>query len=107
MTQKNIKLFIGKNYSKPPKKNYATNKTNVYHIDDTWSFDILDLTDYAPENNRGYRYVSVIIDNFSKYGFSKPFKTKNAQTIKDFFENIIERSKTKRNLIETDRSKEL
>ena len=64
MTQKNIKTFINEIYSKPPKKNYATNKTDVYHIDDIWSLDILDLKDYGPENNRGYRYVLVIITIF-------------------------------------------
>ena len=62
MTQKNINIFIKKIYSKPPKKNYATNKTDVYHIDDIRSLDILDLKDHGPENNRGYRYVLVIID---------------------------------------------
>ena len=64
MTQKNIKIFIKEIYSKGPKKNYATKKTYVYHIDEIWSSDILDLKDYGPENNRGYRYVLVIIDNF-------------------------------------------
>ena len=68
MTQKNIKIFIKENYSKPPKKNFATNKTDVHHIDDIWSLDILDLKNYGAENNRGYRYVLVIIDNFSKFG---------------------------------------
>ena len=29
MTQKNIKIFINEIYSKGPKKNYATNKTDV------------------------------------------------------------------------------
>ena len=53
MTQKNIKIFINEIYSKGPKKFYATNKTNVYYIDDIWSLDILDLKDYGPENNRG------------------------------------------------------
>ena len=43
MTQKDIKIFINEIYSKPPEKNYSTNKTDVYHIDDTWSLDILDL----------------------------------------------------------------
>ena len=57
MTQKNIKIFINEILSKPPKKNYITNKTDVYHIYDIWSLDILDLTDYGHENNRGYRYV--------------------------------------------------
>ena len=99
MTQKNIKIFINEIYSKPPKKNYATNKTNVYHIDDIWSLDILDLKDYGLENNRGYRYVLVTIDNFSKYGWTTPLKNKNAQKIKDSFENILISSKRSPNLI--------
>ena len=106
MTQKNIKIFINEIYSKPPKKYYPTNKTDVYHIDDIWSLDILDLKDYGPENNRGYRYVFVIIDNFSKYAWTTPLKNKNAQTIKDSFENILINSKRKTNLIESDRGKE-
>ena len=106
MTQKNIKIFINEIYSKPPRKNYATNKTDVYHIDHIWSLDILDLKDYGPENNRGYRYVLVVIDNFSKFGWTVPLKNENAQTIKDSFENILISSKRKPNLIETDRGKE-
>ena len=106
MTQKKIKIFINEIYSKGPKKNYATNKTNVYHIDDVWSLDILDLKDYGPENNRGYRYVLVIIDNFSKFGWTIPLKNKNAQTIKDSFENILINSKRKPNLNVTDCGKE-
>ena len=93
-------------YSKPPKKNYITNKTDVYHIDDVWSLDILDVKDYGAENNRGYRYVLVVIDNFSKFGWTIPLKNKNAQTIKDSFENILISSKRSPNLIETDRGKE-
>ena len=106
MTQKNIKIFLNEIYSKGPKKNYNTNKTDVYHIDDTWSLDILDLKDYGPENNRGYRYVLVTIDNFSKYGWTTPLKNKNAIIIKDSFENILISSKRKPNLIESDRGKE-
>ena len=102
MTQKNIKIFINEIYSKPPKKYYATNKTNVYYIDDIWSLDILDLKDYGLEKNRGYRYVLVTIDNFSKFGWTIPLKNKNAQTIKDSFENIIISSKRKPNLIQSD-----
>ena len=105
MTQKNIKNFMNEIYSKPPKNYYATNKTDVYHIDDIWSLDILHLKDYGPKNNRGYRYVLVIIDNFSKFSWTFPLKNKNAQTIKDSFENILISSNRKPNLIETDRAK--
>ena len=68
MTQKLIKVLIDEIYSKPPKKNYLTNKTDVYHFDDIWNLDNLDLKDYRPENKRGYRYVLVVIDKISKFG---------------------------------------
>ena len=106
MTQKNIEIFINEIYSKAPIKNYVTNTTDVYYIDDIWSLDILDLKDYGTNNNRGYRYVLVTIDNFSKFGWTTPLKNKNAQTIKDSFENFLISSKRKPNLIETDRGKE-
>ena len=92
-------------YSKPPKKYYPTNKTDFYHIYDTRSLDILDLKDYGPKNIKGYRYVLVIIDSFSKFGWTIPLKNKNDQTRKDSFENIIKNSKRKPNLIETHRGK--
>ena len=52
MTRKSIKIFINEIYRKPPRKNHPTNKTDVHHIDDIWSLDILDLKDCGPENNR-------------------------------------------------------
>ena len=106
MTQKNIQTFINEIYSRGPKKNYPTNKTNVFYIDNIWSLDILDLKDYGSENNRGYRYVLVVIDSFSKYGWTVPLKNKNASTIKDSFENILINSKRSPSLTETDRGKE-
>ena len=106
MTQKTFKVFINEIYSKPPKKNYPTNKRDVYPNDDIWSFDILDLKDYGPENNRNYRYVFVVIDNFSKFGWIIPLKNEDAITIKDSFENNLIRSRRRPNLIGNDRGKE-
>ena len=107
MTQRTINIFVHEIYTKRPKQNNTTNKTDVYFIDNTWSLDIVDLKDYSPEKKRGYRYVLVIIDNFPKYGWTVPLKNKNAQTIKHSFENFLISSKRKQNLIELDRGKEL
>ena len=106
MTQKNNKIFINEIYCKPPKKNYTTSKRDVYHFDDIWSLDILDLKDCGPENNRVYRYVLVIIDNLSKFGWTVPLKNKNTQTIKDSLENFLINSKRSPNLIEPNRRKD-
>ena len=105
MTQKNNNIFINEISSKPPKEKYASNKTNVYYSDDVSSLDILDLKVYGPKNNRGYRYVLVILDNFSKFGWTVPLKNKNAITKKDSFETILISSKRKSTLIESDRGK--
>ena len=101
------KIFREEIYSKPPENNYPPNKTDVYHIDDNWSLGILDLKDYAPENNRNYRYVSIVTDNFSKYGWTVAMRNENGITIKDSFENIPINSKSKSTLIETDRGKKI
>ena len=101
MTQKDIKIFKNEIYSKPPKQTYITNKTDVYHIDDIWSLDILDLKDYGPENNRGFRYVLVIIDNFSKIGWTVPLKNKkcsnNKRLIRKYFDKFKNKTSFNRN----------
>ena len=66
---KNIKIFIDEICHKKYKKNYPTNKTIVKHIN-CWSLDILDLVDYGPSNNKRYRYILTVFDNFSKYAWA-------------------------------------
>ena len=82
MTQKTIKIFLDEFYSKPPKKNYSTNTTDVCHTDDTCSLDIFDLKDYGPEDIRGYRYGLVVIDYFSKFEWTVAIGNKNGIAIK-------------------------
>ena len=57
--------------------------------------DLIHLSDYGPKNDEGYRYVLVIIDNFSKFGWRVALKNKDAETIKHSFENILNSSKRK------------
>ena len=105
MNQKNIKIIIKEIYFELPKKKYATNKTDVFHNDNNWSLDIIDLKNYGPENNRNYRCVLVVIDIFSNFGCTIPLKNKNAQTIKDCFENVIVNSKRKPDFLESHRNR--
>ena len=101
-----IQIFIHEIYSKPSNKKYPTNKTIIKSIDDTWSSDLLDMNDYGIKNNKGYRYILVVIDNFSKFGWTIPVKNKYAQSITDAFSQIIKTSRPKPNLLETDDGKE-
>ena len=68
MTNKDlIKIFVDEIYSKPPMRNYLTNRIVYKHIDDIWSIDLADMIDYKISNNKGYRYIFEIINNYSKY----------------------------------------
>ena len=61
----NIKIFIDEIYSSPPMKNYETNKIVHNHVDEIWSIDLSDVIDYKTSNNKSYRYIFIIFDNFS------------------------------------------
>ena len=97
MTQKTIKNFGDETYSKPRKKTYAPNKIDVYHIDDIWSLDTSDIKGYGPEDNRFYRYVVAVIDEFSNLSWKNALKNRNAQTKKDAFGKILISPKRKQN----------
>ena len=89
--------FYRRNLFKTTKKELPTNKTDVYHIDGIWSLDILDLKDYGSENNRGFRYLLVVIHSFTKFSWTIHLKDENAQTMKDSFENVFFNFKNKTN----------
>ena len=64
------------------------------------------MIDYKISNNKGFRYIFVIIDNFSKYSWCIPLKIKYSQTITDEFSNILTKSKRSPLKIESDRGRE-
>ena len=107
MTKRDLtKIFIDEIYSKAPKRNYPTNKIDYNYIDEIWSIDLADMIDYKISNNQGYRYIFIVIDNFSKYLFAIPLKNKYSQTITNEFSNILTKSKRKPLKIESDRGTE-
>ena len=67
-----IKILIDEKYSKTPKGNYPTNKIFYNHIDEIWSIDVADMVNYKISNNKGFGYLFVIFDNFSKYLWAIP-----------------------------------
>ena len=96
------KIFIDEIYSKPPMRNYPTNKIIYNQIDEIWSIDLADFSDYKTSNNKGFRYIFIVIDDFSKYLWAIPLKNKYSQTITNDFSNILTTSKRKPNKIESD-----
>ena len=95
MTHETIKIFLDEIHSKGPKQNYITNKTDVPHFEYICSSDIIDLKEYGPENIIRYRYVLVLFDNFSKYGWTVPLGNKSAQKTTNSFNFFYFKKKLK------------
>ena len=107
MTKKDLtKVFIDEIYSKPPKRNYLINKIVYNNIDEIRSIDLADMIDYKTSNNKVYRYIFIVINNFSNYLFAIPLKNKYSQTITNDFSNILTKSKRKPIKIESLRGTE-
>ena len=100
------KIFIDEIYSKPPRRNYPTNRITYNYIDEIWSTDLADMIDCKTSNNKGFRYIFVIIDIYRKYLRAKPPKNKYSQTITNDFSNILTISKRKPLKVESARETE-
>ena len=50
-----IRILIDEYSSKAPKRNYPTNKIVYNYIDEIWSIDLADLSDYKISNYKGCR----------------------------------------------------
>ena len=44
--------FKNETYANPPEKINATNKTDLYYIDDNWRMDSLDLNEYGAKSKK-------------------------------------------------------
>ena len=100
------KIFIDEIESRPPKKTYPPDKLTYNHIDEIWSIDLAEFSDYKISNNKGFRYIFIIIENFSDYVWAIPLKNKNSKTITDEFSNTLTKSKRKLLKNESDREGE-
>ena len=58
---------------KPIRRNFKKRRVITNHVDDIWAADLVDMQYYS-RSNKGYKYILMIIDVFSKYGWAEPLK---------------------------------
>ena len=90
------KIFTDEKYRKCPKK-YRTNKILYNHIDEIWCIYLADEVDNKISNIKGYRYIFVVFDIFSKYVWVIPLQRRKRKTVTDEYSNISNQIKTKTN----------
>jgi hypothetical protein len=77
---------------KPITNKFDRRKVHSNGIDEIWSMDLVDMSQYAKEN-KDFKFMLNIIDVFSRYAWSTPLKNKSAETVLEAFENVMDQSK--------------
>ena len=57
-------------------------------IDKMWCSDLVEMQRFS-KWNKGYRYLLMVLDLFSKYGWIVPLKDKKGETVTEAFKTIF------------------
>jgi len=77
----------------------------VNGIDQIWAADLVEMHAFS-KFNRGIRFLLIVIDVFSKYGWMLPLKDKTGKTVTDAFKDIFKKLKRKPEKLWTDKGRE-
>ena len=80
---------------KPIRRNFPKRRVIVRNVDDTWCSDLVDMQKLS-KWNKGYKYLLMVLDLFSKYGWIVPLKTKTGLEVSKAFESIFKKGKPKK-----------
>ena len=89
---------------KPARRYYQRRQVDIRGLDDNWQADLVDMSAYA-KVNQGYRFILTVIDNFSKFAWARPLKTKNGVDVTKAMRSILEQGRQPR-LLHVDQGKE-
>ena len=73
---------------KPIQRNFKRNRVIVGGIDQLWQMDLADVQSMQ-KFNKGYKYLLVCIDVFSKYAWVLPLKNKTGPSLVEAFKIIL------------------
>lgn len=89
---------------KPARKKFPRRRTIIKGIHDLWQTDLAEFIPYA-KTNRGYKYILIVINCFSKYLWTAPLKNKTGVEIVNAMTKILRSSTPPKNL-QSDMGKE-
>ena len=89
---------------KPITRNFSKRTVISNGIDKIWAADLVEMQKFS-KWNKGMRYLLMVIDIFSEYGWIKPLKDKKTERVSKAFDEIF-KSKRKRTMLWTDKGSE-
>lgn len=83
------------------RRNFNRRRTIIKGYGDLWQVDLAEMQPYA-RDNRGYRYILVVIDCYSKYMWTLPIKNKTGVEVAKAMKNIIKGADYSPNNLQSD-----
>ncbi|XP_065667846.1 uncharacterized protein LOC136088111 [Hydra vulgaris] len=77
---------------RPVVKHFSKRKVIVNRIDEVWAADLVDMKSFSKFNN-GIKYLLMVIDVFSKYGWIVPLKSKTGVDVANALNKIFKERK--------------
>ena len=72
----------------PIRRQFPKRRVISYGIDNIWAADLVEMGKFS-KWNKGTKYLLMVIDVFSKFGWIRPLKDKRGQTVADAFRSIF------------------
>ena len=87
----------------PIRRQFPKRRVVSYGIDNIWAADLVEMGKFS-KWNKGIKYLLMVIDVFSKFGWIRPLKDKRGQSVADAFRSIFRERKPK--MLWTDKGSE-
>ena len=89
---------------KPITRKFTKRRVFVKGVDEIWAADLVEMGKFS-DWNKGIKYLLMVIDVFSKFGWVEPLKDKKGETVAAAFEKIFKLGRKPR-LLWTDKGRE-
>ena len=86
--EENWQVKLADELHKPIKRNFTRRRVIANHKDEIWCSDLVEMQQFS-KWNKGYRYLLMVLDVFSKYGWIVPLKDKKGETVAEAFKKIF------------------
>lgn len=90
---------------KPARKNFKRRRVIIKGLNDLFQADLVEMIPYA-KSNKGFRYILVVINAFSKYVWAYPVKRKTGQAVSEAMKRVFSTTNNVPTHLQTDMGKE-
>ncbi|KAJ8981998.1 hypothetical protein NQ317_013652 [Molorchus minor] len=105
MTRSDVKLGIVRELHRTARRNFSRRRTIIKALHDLWQADLAEMQPYAHEN-KGMRYILVVIDCYSKYVWTRPLRNKTGIEVTSAMGDIIHKAGISPSNLQTDNGTE-